>query len=348
MRFLLRLRRFSGFLAYRSSGYQSYKHTAEIFPVVLNSIPNVQDSHLDWLESHFLIGNLLQTGLKASNNMSAISGDIEQKLGAMAEILNAMAERLGSPVFPNDELVEQEWMQHITRLRSQEFCFIVDLRNMSFPKEANTDTFFGHHLVNVPTFLTRVHPEFLDAYLRWGTAAYTLSMDPQHQELVRSRRAVYKIPVPVQFQIRKDGQTISSYYWVVQTARPFRLDEQHQMTHQVNVYSVLKKYEEGDMATFKAEICESNGMVTEEATYSLIHHLNQNLLTELGAEARAILESYRKGINSADKVADILGIHPNRVKTVQKSILKYANQWYPWKNFTMAKQFAHFLNEGPR
>lgn len=280
--------------------------------------------------------------------MSAIPDHIAQKLNAMAGTLSTMAEILGTPVFPNEELAEQEWLQHITRLRSQEFCFIVDLRTFGLAKEANTDAFFGHHLVNVPNFLARVHPEFLDAYLRWGTAAYTLSMDPNHAELVRSRRAVYRIPVPLRFDMVQNGKQVTTYYWVIQTAKPFRLDEKHLMTHQVNVYSVFKKYEEGDMAAFQAEICELNGMVTEEATFSLIDHLNQNLLTELGAEARAILESYRQGINSADKVADILGIHPNRVKTVQKSILKYANQWYPWKNFTMAKQFAHFLNEGPR
>lgn len=280
--------------------------------------------------------------------MSEIPDDVRQKFGAMSDMMSELARVLGEPVFPKDQLAEQEWLQNIMQLRSQDFCFVVDLRTMSLVKEANTDTFFGHHLVDVPAFMARVHPEFLDAYLRWGAAAYALSTDPKHAEIVRSRRAVYRIPVPIRFELTHQQNKISPYYWVIQTARPFRLDENHLMTQQINLYSVFKKYEEGDMAAFQAEICEPNGLVTEEATYSLIRHLNQNLLNELGGEARAILECYRQGINSAAKVADILGIHPNRVKTVQKSILKYANQWYPWKNFTMAKQFAHFMDSGTK
>lgn len=108
---------------------------------------------------------------------------------------------------------------------------------------------------------------------------------------------------------------------------------------------ILKKYEPGDLATFKAEVCYEDGLVTEAETRSLMNHLHQNLLGELGEEASSILNAYAEGASSTEEVADSLDLSVNRVRTVQKNILKYANQWYPWKKFTMAKQFAQFLQD---
>lgn len=268
-----------------------------------------------------------------------------QKLEMMAEIQKAMAESLGAPVFPSEQVALAEWKTSVSQLRREEFCFTMDLSSMSFPLESNTDTFFGQKLVNVPYFLTRVHPEFLDAYLRWGAAAYSLSLNPEHKAAISGRRTMYRILIPLLFQPYPGKANTASYYWVMQTARPFRLDEKNQMTEQLNLYRILKKYEQGDLATFKAEVCYEDGLVTEEETRSLMKHLYQNLLAELGEEASDILNSYSNGASSSEEVARVLGISANRVNTVQKDILKYANQWYPWKKFTMAKQFAQFLQD---
>lgn len=268
-----------------------------------------------------------------------------QKLEMMVEIQKAMAESLGTSVFPSEQIALAEWKTCVSQLRREEFCFTMDLSSMSFPLESNTDTFFGQKLLNVPYFLTRVHPEFLDAYLRWGAAAYSLSLNPEHKAAISGRRTMYRILIPLLFQPFPSKENTASYYWVLQTARPFRLDEQNQMTEQLNLYRILKKYEPGDLATFKAEVCYEDGLVTEDETRSLMKHLYQNLLEELGEEASDILNCYTKGANTSEEVAECLSISVNRVRTVQKGILKYANQWYPWKKFTMAKQFAQFMQE---
>lgn len=267
------------------------------------------------------------------------------KLGMMMEIQKTMAESLGPSVFPSEQVTLNEWKSCVSQLRREEFCFTMDLGSMAFPLESNTDTFFGQKLLNVSHFLKRIHPEFLDAYLRWGAAAYSLSLNPEHKAVISGRRTMYRILIPLLFQPFPEKASGATYYWVMQTARPFRLDEQNQMTEQLNLYRILKKYEPGDLATFKAEVCHEDGLVTEEETQSLMKHLYQNLLQELGEEASEILKSYSKGASSADEVAELLELSVNRVKTVQKGILKYANQWYPWKKFTMAKQFAQFILE---
>lgn len=268
-----------------------------------------------------------------------------QKLEMMMEIQKSMAESLGSSVFPSEQVALAEWKVCVSQLRREEFCFTVDLSSMGFPLESNTDTFFGKKLLNVPYFLGRIHPEFLEAYLRWGAAAYSLSLNPEHKTIISGRRVMYRILIPLLFQPFPEKENKACYYWVMQTARPFRLDEQNLMTEQLNLYRILKKYESGDLATFKAEVCYEDGLVTEEETRSLMKHLNQNLLIELGEEASDILNCYSEGANTSEEVAEYLSISVNRVRTVQKGVLKYANQWYPWKKFTMAKQFAQFMQE---
>lgn len=268
-----------------------------------------------------------------------------QKLEMMMEIQKTMAESLGPSVFPSDHVSLNEWKTCVSQLRREEFCFTMDISSMSFLLESNTDTFFGQKLVNVQSFLKRVHPEFLDAYLRWGAAAYSLSLNPEHKAVISGRRTMYRILIPLLFQPFPEKARTASYYWVMQTARPFRLDEENQMTEQLNLYRILKKYEPGDLATFKAEVCYEDGLVTEAETQSLMKHLYHNLLEELGEEASEILKSYSNGATSSEDVAISLDIPLNRVRTVQKGILKYANQWYPWKKFTMAKQFAQFILE---
>lgn len=270
---------------------------------------------------------------------------VQQKLALLAEVQQAMAESLGLSVFPSEEVVLAEWKTYVSQLRKEEFCFTMDVRSMSFPLEANTDTFFGQKLLAVPYFLSRVHPEFLDAYLRWGAAAYSLSLNPEHKAAISGRRTMYRILIPLLFQPFRGKSDPATYYWVMQTARPFRLDDQNLMTEQLNLYRILKKYESGDLATFKAEVCYDDGLVTEAETRSLMNHLYQNLLGELGNEATAILNSYIAGANSTEEVAEGLALSVNRVRTVQKGIMKYANQWYPWKKFTMAKQFAQYLQD---
>lgn len=268
---------------------------------------------------------------------------IQEKLALMADMQQRFINTLGPSVFPTEKVAMQEWKTCVTQLKREEFCFTVDISSMTFPMEMNTDTFFGQRLLSVPNFLSRIHPEFLDYYLRWGAAAYSMAMDPQHRSKVAGRRTTYRILIPLLFLPFPGTADSARYYWVVQSTRPYRLDENNLMTEQLNTYRVFKRFEENDLTIFKAEICYDDGLVTEAETQSMVNHLYQNMLNDLGEEASAIIRSYVNGNNNSEEVAQALGISPNRVKTVQKAILKSANSWYPWKKFTMAKQFAQFL-----
>ena len=253
-------------------------------------------------------------------------------------------EKLGAPVFPANHIVEEEWKRHTYSLQLEEFAFIMDVRDFQLKKEAHTDRFFGMQLRDILSLLRRIHPDVLDAYIHWGKAAYDLTYSSQIDSQMAQRKISYRILIPLLFQSTpRTPPNERPYYWVIQTVKPYQLDENKQLVLQHNSYRIIKKFEEGDLATFKAEICHDDGLVTLEETNSLLQHLYKNLLEELGEEAANILNAYLEGCKTADEVAATLGYSINRVNTIQKTILKNANEWYPWQVFTMAKQFAQFL-----
>lgn len=196
---------------------------------------------------------------------------------------------------------------------------------LGYPDNLTLEGFFG-----------LIHPDYLEPYQKWATAAYQVAFEKREQ--VIPLRQSYRVTIPLR---HRNGQ----YFWYSQHATAIRIDADKNIICQLNTYYYEGAWNKYNLRPFEACLARDNSQWTswENRLHSLVgtfYYLDQFRNSEI-----ELLHLYIAGHQT---VADIMQVRKGWSRHViyeyNKNILKKAQRLTQF-DFREAKDVALYLCE---
>ncbi len=243
----------------------------------------------------------------------------------------------------NAHLSQAHWDVLFQAIKYNPMCdmhayLAVHLPTNSICFQHNLAPFFGiSQNISLLQFIDLIHPDYIQSFLRWAKAAYLLYENMP--EIIPFKKC-YKIKIPMQ-------NLAGEYYWVLQESYILEHDVMQKAINQLNVYSIISKYESCEQVF--AAIYDAQG-IDKKTNEQLLYYYNTIHNFHLTTQEILLLKTIQE--NAAfnyEKIGQLLDIQEETVKCHAKNILKKAKNAFdiPFKTPEKAtiKQLIHYLEK---
>ena len=254
--------------------------------------------------------------------------------------INELCKNFGEPVNLTGAACE-DYFKQLTSIDHPVNTFILAARVTS------SELLWHHNLdrlvsddpkFNVYDYFSRIHPKYLQEYMRWGIAIYQYAQEVKFR--LSPKQHVFTLMFPMRMLDDK-------YYWVSLQGIPIQFDKKYNLISHINIYTKLHPYHEDDKMVLRGYIHDNNGG-NEHSNFSAdylesITQLKNLVLTLPELELLIVLVEYP--CTTTKELAELLQRSKNTLDKQRRSILRKARCSFELEGFCDVNDVAKFISQ---
>jgi hypothetical protein len=250
-----------------------------------------------------------------------------------------LARRLGDPVNLPDEACLKIYAElQANRIMEQKFAICFNLKKMDIVFKHNIEKFLGPRSdSSISSFLLRLHPDFLEDFIKWGQAIYEHGYNDTHigSEPLES---CSRMTVPLKL-------TTGCYYWALQEIIGLQVDATGKLVTHLNIYTLLHPLDLNEGVKMVARLY-NHGFEEKNWTFNIWKDYFTKSPFQLTPQQNRIIEVLRSNSHFTNsEIALALGKKKNNIDIQNKQILARARSSFRKEKFENVHEVVGFLRK---
>ncbi|TNE60338.1 MAG: hypothetical protein EP344_07570 [Bacteroidetes bacterium] len=243
---------------------------------------------------------------------------------------------IGPPVHLDQQAFER-FLQQLKDFRltypNMAFWLVVDYKHLAIPYHDGDRPLLGSSIQTLRDFFRLLHPDYLEAILRWRSAAYELI----HTEriLLTPMEAVYRQVMPLKV---KDG----SYYWFSMNSTILQVDQAGYIVTNLQTFYREGKWSPKNLRPIEG-LVQCKDLDEEDLHRRLINQMALRFIDEFTDTELGLLVSYATQ-KPVDKILQDKGWSRHTLHEYNANLLRKARAFFVY-DFKNAREFAEFCLE---